>query len=162
MSYQVENAPANAPTEAIPRQTGAAMLRGARGKCPACGRGKLFSSFLKVVHACDACGTELHHHRADDAPPYFTMLIVGHVVGGGVLTLEQQVAPSQMTHLLIWIPLTIVLSLALLTPIKGALIGLQWAQRMHGFGTGPDPASPESGTAVAGTASQVTVSRAPR
>lgn len=119
------------------------MARGLKGRCPACGRGPLFTSYLKVVHTCAECGTALHHQRADDAPPYFTMLIVGHVVGGGVLTLEQTYAPSQLTHLMIWIPLTLVMSLTLLPRIKGSLVGLQWAHRMHGFGEGPDPSQPE-------------------
>ena len=158
MTYRVENPPAGALPAS--RNTWTAIRRGAAGRCPACGHGKLFTSFLKVAHACPSCGTELHHHRADDAPPYFTMLIVGHVVGGGILSVEQAFSPSHMTHLMIWIPLTIILSLALLTPIKGGLIGLQWAQRMHGFGSDPDPAAPDVDglpAAVAGTPQAATI-----
>ena len=54
-------------------------------KCPACGKGAMFNAYLKVNDRCPACGEELHHHRADDAPPYFTMLIVGHIVVALVL-----------------------------------------------------------------------------
>ena len=96
-----------------------------------------------MVAACGSCGEELHHHRADDAPPYFTMLIVGHVLVGGALSLEKAFAPSMWVHMALWLPLTLVLSLWLLPRIKGALIGLQWANRMHGFGDGPDPAAAE-------------------
>ena len=71
------------------------------------------------------------------------MLIVGHVVVGGALTLERLMAPSEIVHMLIWVPLTLALSLLLLPVVKGALIGLQWALRMHGFGIGPDPAAAE-------------------
>ncbi len=120
-----------------------AMARGIAGRCPACGRGRLFTAYLKVGDACSACGTALHHHRADDAPPYFTMLIVGHVVVGGVLSVERLLAPSMLVHLALWIPLILGLSLWLLPMVKGALVGLQWALRMHGFGDGPDPAGPE-------------------
>jgi uncharacterized protein (DUF983 family) len=118
----------------------------APGSCralSACGQGRLFGGYLKVEHACAACGTELHHHRADDAPPYFTMVIVGHVVVGGVLALERFAGPPYWLHLALWLPLTLALSLWLLPMVKGALVGLQWALRMHGFGTGPDPALPE-------------------
>ena len=57
-----------------------ALKRGFLQRCPACGRGRLFGRFLKVADRCRACGTEFHHHRADDFPPYIVMLIVGHVV----------------------------------------------------------------------------------
>lgn len=139
----IEIAGADSPT-ATPakRDVLTSLWRGASGTCPACGRGRMFGSYLKVNHACAVCTTELHHHRADDAPPYFTMLIVGHVLVGGALTVEKAFAPSMAVHAAIWLPLTLILSLALLPPIKGALVALQWALRMHGFGSGPDPAAP--------------------
>jgi uncharacterized protein (DUF983 family) len=115
-----------------------AMWRGFREKCPACGEGKLFRKYLKVVDRCDKCGEEMHHHRADDAPPYFTIFIVGHVIVGGILVLEQAFAPPTWVHLAIWLPLTLIMSLLFLPRVKGALVGLQWALRMHGFG-GPEP-----------------------
>lgn len=120
-----------------------AMLRGVTGRCPACGTGNVFRAYLKVTDHCPACGEGLHHHRADDAPPYFTILIVGHLVVGGVLALEQSFAPQAWLHAIIWVPLTLALSLTLLPRIKGALVGLQWALRMHGFDAGAlDPAGP--------------------
>jgi uncharacterized protein (DUF983 family) len=107
-------------------------------QCPACGNGRLFGSYLKVADCCPACGEPLHHHRADDAPPYFTILIVGHVIIAGVLGLEQSLAPPQWVHLSLWLPLTVAMSLLLLPRIKGCLVGLQWANRMHGFGSEDD------------------------
>lgn len=124
------------------RSVKSAMLRGAAGRCPACGQGALNRAYLKVADHCGSCSEALHHQRADDAPAYFTMLVVGHVVVGGLLAVERAWAPPTWVQLSIWLPLTLVLSLALLPMIKGALIGLQWALRMHGFGTGPDPADP--------------------
>ena len=73
------------------------------------------------------------HHRADDAPPYFTILIAGHIVIPLLITAELAYTPPIWLHLLIWVPLTAVLCLALLPRVKGAIVGLQWAQRMHGF-----------------------------
>jgi uncharacterized protein (DUF983 family) len=109
------------------------MLRGAKLKCPACGVGALYRRFLKVSDTCPNCGEELHHHRADDAPPYFTIVIVGHIVVGLVLFVEMTYRPPLWVHAALWLPLTIILALVLLPSIKGALIGLQWALRMHGF-----------------------------
>jgi uncharacterized protein (DUF983 family) len=111
-----------------------AMLRGAACRCPNCGKGRLFTGFITVVDRCEACGEDLSHQRADDAPPYFVIFIVGHVVVALVLMVERAYAPSLWVHMALWLPLTLVLSLVLLPPIKGAVVGLQWAHRMHGFG----------------------------
>lgn len=113
------------------------MWRGAKGSCPACGKGALFKSYLKPVDTCANCSEEIHHQRADDAPPYFTILIVCHIIGAGILAVEDIWALPSWVHAMIWVPMILVLSLSLLPPIKGALIGLQWANRMHGFG-GPE------------------------
>lgn len=118
----------------IERSTPDAMLRGAQLRCPACGKGAIYTSYLKVADACPNCGEELHHQRADDLPAYFTMFIVGHIVVGLVMVVEHAYAPELWVHALIWPPLLLAMSLFLLPRIKGAAIGLQWAQRMHGFG----------------------------
>jgi uncharacterized protein (DUF983 family) len=76
----------------------------------------------------------MHHHRADDLPAYLVIVIVGHVVVGAFMGIEMTSQLSMWQHLAIWVPLTIVLALALLTPVKGAVVGLQWALLMHGFG----------------------------
>jgi uncharacterized protein (DUF983 family) len=124
------------------RSTADAMLRGLRGRCPACGKGRMFYKYLKVADHCPACGEALHHQRADDAPPYFTMFVVCHIVVAGLLVVEKTWHPSLVTHLAIWMPLALALSLILLPMVKGTLIGLQWALHMHGFGAGVDPADP--------------------
>jgi len=120
-----------------PRDVVRAMWRGFSQRCPACGKAGLFRSYLKVRDACPNCGEELHHHRTDDAPPYFTIFIVGHVIVGGVLALERALAPATWVHLALWLPLTLLGSLLLLPRIKGTLVGLQWALYMHGF-DGPE------------------------
>lgn len=112
-----------------------AMARGVAGRCPACGEGTLFYKYLKVNPACPVCDEDLSHHRADDAPPYVVITIVGHVILFGVMLTEAHVErPDYLRQMLIWPPLALALSLALLPPVKGALIALQWALRMHGFG----------------------------
>ena len=114
------------------------IVRGLTCDCPECGRGHLFDGFLKTVDRCTACGLGLYHHRADDAPPYFTMIIVGHVVVALVLYAEMAYSPPVWLHMVLWLPLTLILSLALMRPIKGAIIGIQWVLRMHGFSPEPD------------------------
>jgi uncharacterized protein (DUF983 family) len=109
----------------------------------------MFAKYLSVAPACSHCGEELHHQRADDAPAYFTMAIVAHVIVGGLLAIEQAFAPPTWVQLVIWLPLTIVMSLGLLPVVKGMLIALQWALRMHGFGLGRDPALPAMDPAAA-------------
>jgi uncharacterized protein (DUF983 family) len=119
------------------RPTRPALLRGLSRRCPACGRGAMFEGFLKVRDACPACGEVLRHHRADDGPAYLTILIVGH------LTL-----PLMMWAFVAWRPdplllaggfaaACVALSLFLLPRMKGMIVAVQWAKRMHGFGTAP-------------------------
>ena len=116
-----------------PRSLKRAMARGLTHACPACGKGHMFAGFLKVADICDQCGEALYHQRADDAPPYFTMFIVGHIVIPLVLITERLWAPPLALHFTLWILVTLGLTLALMPAVKGAIVGLQWALRMHGF-----------------------------
>jgi uncharacterized protein (DUF983 family) len=121
------------------RPLGQAIRRGLIGRCPNCGRGELFRSYLKVVNTCRICGEELSHHRADDAPAYVTMLIVGHFVGAGVLMSEEWGPNLSLVQVTVfWLAATVVASLLILPRAKGAIVGQQWALRMHGFGPGGD------------------------
>jgi len=119
-----------------------AMRRGWNQKCPHCGDGKLYGKYLKVNDLCPACGTELFHQRADDAPPYFVMTITAHVIVAGIIIVERLYSPPTWVQLAIWMPALVLLSLWLLPRVKGALIGYQWALRMHGFGD-PNEDKPE-------------------
>jgi len=130
MPVEINTSPAVEPK----RDVKEALLRGARQRCPACGEGKMFHAFLKVSDTCPSCGEELHHQRADDAPPYFTILIVGHIVVPLLLWMEQKWQPETWVHMVVWLPAILLLSLWFLPRIKGSLIGLQWQQGMHGFG----------------------------
>lgn len=115
-----------------------ALSRGLRGRCPSCGKGRLFGAFLKPAPVCPACGEDLSHQRADDLPPYLVITIVGHVLVGGMVLAERFADWSATTHLMVWVPLVLILGVGLIQPVKGGVIGLQWALRMHGFGGKPD------------------------
>lgn len=117
-----------------PRNVWQSIKRGWHQKCAACGQGALYGKYLKVNDLCPKCGTELFHQRADDAPPYFVMTITAHVIVTGVLIVEKLYSPPTWVQLAIWMPASILVSLWLLPRVKGALIGYQWALRMHGFG----------------------------
>ena len=117
-----------------------ALKRGFRGRCPRCGEGKLFRAFLKTADSCSVCGQDFTPHRADDLPAYLVIVIVGHIVVPLALMIETNYSPPVALQLAIYLPLTFVASLALLQPVKGAVVGMQWALRMHGFDeNNPEP-----------------------
>jgi uncharacterized protein (DUF983 family) len=136
----------NTPSALPARDWKEAMKRGAKCRCPACGEGRMFSSFLKVAPACSTCGERLDLHRADDMPPYITIMIVGHIVVALNLFFEQSAEWPILWHMVLWPTLTIVMTLLIMQPVKGALIAYQWALRMHGFDPAGDihaaPAAP--------------------
>jgi uncharacterized protein (DUF983 family) len=110
-----------------------------RCKCPKCGKAHLFNGYLKVRDTCANCGEALHHHRADDAPPYITMAIVGHVIVGIIFHMETSYEVEPLVHLYWSLPAMLIMSLLLLPPIKGMIVGLQWANYLHGFDPNFDP-----------------------
>ena len=115
------------------RDVWTALKRGFRGRCPRCGEGKLFRAFLKVDDHCSVCKLDFTPHRADDLPAYLVIVIVGHIVVPTALMIETNYSPPVALQLAIYLPLTLFASLALLQPVKGAVVGMQWALRMHGF-----------------------------
>jgi uncharacterized protein (DUF983 family) len=130
----------NVPLEKPGRNLAQALTRGFRCRCPNCGQGSMFRAFLKVADNCTTCGEPLHHQRADDAPAYFVILIVGHLIVPIALAVEVAFAPSYWTHAALWLPMTIGMALGLLQPVKGTIVAVQWASYLHGF----DPnAAPE-------------------
>lgn len=106
--------------------------RGFKTRCPKCGEGRVFRSYLKVVKVCEHCGEELGLIRADDFPPYLTMFVVGHIVVPLILLAEKMYEPTTLQHMLIWPALSLALILLLLTPIKGACVATLWYLSLKG------------------------------
>lgn len=128
------------------RSVATAMKRGFLNSCPNCGNGRLFHAFAKPVDHCEACGEAMHHQRADDFPAYLVVFIVGHIIVGAWMGMDALYPMGLVATLSIWIPATLILAILLLQPVKGAVIGMQWALRMHGFGghsDEPDAIGPE-------------------
>ena len=101
-----------------------ALWRGARFLCPACGKTHAFAGFLKVRPECPNCGAPLGRFRADDAPPYFTLFIVGHLLVPIVYEVEVSYHPDLWLQAAIFLPAALILTLGLLRPVKGATLGL--------------------------------------
>ncbi|MFN3846627.1 MAG: DUF983 domain-containing protein [Paracoccaceae bacterium] len=123
----------SAPTEDRPMRQ--AMLRGWRRRCPNCGAGPLLRGYLTVRESCPVCGEALYHHRADDGPAYLTILIVGHLMAPLILYVFKVYRPDPLVLATIFSVGCVALSLWLLPRLKGVVVGIQWAKRMHGFGT---------------------------
>ena len=101
-----------------------AIGRGLLGRCPACGKSHLFNGFLRIVGQCSNCGAPLGLARADDAPPYITILITGHVIVPLLYFVDRMAQPSVWVMSAIFLPLTFFMALGLLRPIKGGTVGL--------------------------------------
>lgn len=120
-----------------------AMLRGFRRRCPACGKGAMFEGYLKVRDTCPCCGEELFHHRADDGPAYLTILIVGHLMAPLIMWAFVAWRPDPLVLSAVFATGCVALSLFLLPRLKGMIVGIQWAKRMHGFGAGNADGDPD-------------------
>ena len=121
------------------RPLGPALRRGWRCRCPNCGAGPMLRNYLKVRDNCPVCGEELFHQRADDGPAYLTILIVGHILAPLIYFIFEKYRPEPLVLASIFTTLTVALALFLLPRLKGVIVAIQWAKRMHGFGASPDP-----------------------
>ena len=105
------------------------LWRGAAGRCPNCGQGALFSGFLGLKERCASCGSDLSAADAGDGPAIFVMLITGFLIVGAALFVEVVYQPPYWVHALLWLPIGIILPLAMLRPLKGLLVALQFRHK---------------------------------
>jgi uncharacterized protein (DUF983 family) len=110
---------------------GEALLRGCTNRCPACGQTRIFRGFLRVTPTCVVCTAPLGAYRSDDLPPYVTILIVGHIVVASMLVTQRDWSPPIWVMTAVFVPMTLVLTLLLLRPVKGATLGLMLRLGMH-------------------------------
>ena len=102
------------------------IVAGLAGRCPRCGKGQMFSGFINLKPACAACGLDYAFADAGDGPAVFVIMIAGFIVVGAALLVEIRYAPPLWVHLLLWLPLILLTTLAPLRLIKGVLIALQY------------------------------------
>lgn len=134
--WQPDRVPSPPPWNVPPIST--AIGCGITGRCPSCGKGRMFNGFLRVVTQCDNCGALLGSARADDAPPYFTILLVGHIIVPMSLIWQRMSDPPTWLMSVVFVPLTLVLALALMCPVKGGVVGRMLSLNM--LKTEPDTA----------------------
>lgn len=135
MTDNTDAPPQNEPvaTPNAPRDTWTAIRKGFRMRCPSCGTGPLLRSYLKVRDHCPVCREAYHHHRADDGPAYLTILVVGHAMAPALHIGFVVWRPDPLIMITVLSTGAIAMSLYLLPRLKGAIVGFQWARRMHGF-----------------------------
>ncbi|MBU1336829.1 MAG: DUF983 domain-containing protein [Alphaproteobacteria bacterium] len=109
----------------------APIITGLKCRCPRCGEGKLFTGYLKLAPACSSCGLDLKFADSGDGPAIFVIFLVAPIVMVLALAVGALFNPPPYVHLMLWIPVTILLSLALLPPFKGVLIALQYRHDAH-------------------------------
>jgi uncharacterized protein (DUF983 family) len=105
------------------------ILRGLAGRCPRCGKGRLFAGFLTLKPRCESCGLDFSFADSADGPAFFVMFFSGFVVAGSALAVEALYSPPLWVHAVLWIPLILITTLLPLRPIKGLLIALQYHHR---------------------------------
>lgn len=115
-------------------RTGGSLAASLVGRCPACGRGALFHGLLSVVPACAVCGQPFAGQDSGDGPVAFIILIAGFVVVGAALVVEIKYGWPVWLHMAVWLPLALLLSVGLMRPLKGLLIGLQYRHRREELG----------------------------
>jgi uncharacterized protein (DUF983 family) len=108
---------------------GSTLASGIMGRCPACGRGKMFSGYLTLAPRCNSCGLDYGFADAGDGPAVFVILVTGFIVVGAALYVEMVYAPPYWLHALLWGSLAILLPLVLLRSFKGVLIALQYKHK---------------------------------
>lgn len=115
---------------AVPRVSTARLLAwGACGRCPRCGRGSVFRSFLDIARRCEACGLSLEGHDAGDGPAFAGVFILGFVVVALAFALERLFEPPLWVHALAWTPTVIGGAIGMLRPLKGMTVALQYRFR---------------------------------
>jgi uncharacterized protein (DUF983 family) len=112
--------------------TPTAICRGAFGRCPRCGQGRLLHRYLKMVDRCSVCGEPFGHYRTDDAAPWLTILVVGHITVPIILICEMNFQLPLALALAIYLPLIVGLTLFLLPRCKGIMAAILWAMKAEG------------------------------
>ncbi len=109
--------------------TGAALGFGFRGRCPRCGRGRLFAGYLKIVERCDVCGLGFAGHDVGDGPVVPAIFLIGGIVVGLAWMVETTFQPPLWVHAALWGPLTMALTVGVLPILKGLSVALQYRFR---------------------------------
>lgn len=105
------------------------IATGLAGRCPRCGQGKLFDGFIAVAPSCRVCGLDFAFADSGDGPAIFVMLLAGFIIVGAALLVEVYYEPPYWLYLVVFLPLTLIVCLGMLRPLKGVLIALQYRNK---------------------------------
>lgn len=105
------------------------LATGFAGRCPRCGQGKLFDGFITLAPSCGVCGLDFAFADTGDGPAVFVTLLAGFIVVGIAMLVEIYYEPPYWLHLLVFLPLTLIVCLGMLRPLKGLLIALQYRNK---------------------------------
>ena len=114
-----------------PQDQKIALWRGVKGRCPRCGVGKLFRIYISQNTECRECHEDLSQLRADDAPPWLTIFITGHIVVPLIVEFARYEVFAE------WIETSIVLLISflcvylILPRAKGLFLAGLWWQSKH-------------------------------
>jgi uncharacterized protein (DUF983 family) len=108
-----------------------AVSTGIRGRCPRCGRGRLFNGYLTVAKSCSSCGLDFAFADAGDGAVWFVMLFTCIFGVGALLGIEAAYQPEWWIHVVLAVPLLIGMPMLLLRPVKGMLLCQQWRTNAH-------------------------------
>jgi len=100
-----------------------------KGRCPACGEGKLYDGYLALAGSCGHCGLDLETYDQADGPAVFVMFIVGFLVIIPMFIVEVSYSPSYWVHAALWLPWTLLLVLGFLRPVKSWLVAEQYKHK---------------------------------
>jgi uncharacterized protein (DUF983 family) len=105
------------------------VAAGLAGRCPRCGQGRMFSNFITIAPRCNVCGLDFAFADAGDGPAIFVMLLAGFVIVGFALFLEVTYEPPFWVYLVVFVPLTLIVCVGMLRPLKGVLVALQYRNK---------------------------------
>ncbi len=109
------------------------VLTGLRCRCPRCGKGRLLG-LLAVRESCESCRLDFRAHDAGDGPAVFVILLLGALVVPMAFFAEVRLEPPMWFHAVVWPPVILAMALAMLRPLKGLLVALQYRHRGLGEG----------------------------
>ncbi len=109
------------------------LSAGLRCRCPRCGRGKLYDGLLAIAERCAECDLDFAPHDSGDGPAVFVIFILGAVVIPFVFAFERLVEPPLWAHMIVWPPVVIALSIALLRPMKATLVAIHYRNLKHEY-----------------------------
>jgi uncharacterized protein (DUF983 family) len=102
---------------------------GLRGRCPHCGKGRLFNGFLKLAPKCDVCGLDYAFADPADGPAFFVMMTAAVPITAFAVWLELTYDTPIWVHALVTLPLLLLGCLLPLRPLKGALVASQYVHK---------------------------------